>query len=81
MGTAPISARITGRRYTIMRKERIRYKDIMFMRHPVDGFTLSYRAEDGRYFKQRYVFYGFRAAKRIFREYVNAKLQGEDFFT
>jgi len=80
MGTAHTSVRIMDRRFLIMRKrkERILYKDTMVIRHPVDGFTLSYRSSV-RYFKQWYIFYGVRAAKRLFMGYIWSELQ-KDFF-
>jgi len=58
-----------------MRKKKIRLKDIIVTRHYIDGFTLSYRTEDDRYFKRRYIFLGVREAKRLFAGYVNEKLQ------
>jgi len=58
-----------------MRKEKITLKDIMVERHPMDGFTLSYRTDDDRYFKQRYIFHRLRAAKSLFVGYVNKELR------
>ena len=50
--------------------KRIRNKDIDITIHPVDGFTLSYLDSKGRYFKQRYIFYGKREAMKRFKDYV-----------
>ena len=50
--------------------EKIRNKDIGITIHPVDGFTLSYRTDDNKYFKQRYIGYGILEAKRHFKEHV-----------
>ena len=50
--------------------EKIRNKDIDITIHPVDGFTLSYRDKEERYYKQRYILYGKREAMRRFKEYV-----------
>jgi len=55
--------------------KRISDKDIDITIHPMDGFTLSYLSDDNRYFKQRYIFYSKREAKRRFKEYVNTELR------
>jgi hypothetical protein len=54
--------------------EKITNKDIHITFHPVDGFTLSYITDDNRYFKQRYIFYTVREAKKRFKKYVYAEL-------
>jgi len=73
MGIVRIFVKTTGKRFITMRK-KIRQKDIMVTVHPVDGFTLSYRTDDDRYFKQRYIFHSLRAAKSLFTGYVNREL-------
>ena len=50
--------------------EKIRNKDITITKHLTDGFTLSYITDDNRYFKQRYIFYSVREAKRRFKQFV-----------
>ena len=54
--------------------EKITYKDIDITFHPVDGFTLSYLSEKKGYFKQRYILYTVREAKRRFKEYLNKEI-------
>ena len=49
---------------------KISNKDIGITIHPIDGFTLSYRTDGNNYFKQRYIGYGIREAKRCFKEHV-----------
>ena len=51
--------------------ERITNKDIHITNHPVDGFTLSYISDSGKYFKQRYIGYGIQEAKRRFKQLVH----------
>jgi len=50
--------------------ERITNNDIHITRHPVDGFTLSYISDNNQYFKQRYIGYTVREAKKRFKKYV-----------
>ena len=50
---------------------KISNKDIGITIHPTDGFTLSYRTDENRYFKQHYIGYGIREAKKRFKEHVN----------
>jgi len=49
---------------------KIRNSDIDITIHPVDGFTLSFRDDKDRYFKQRYIGYGKREAMRRFKEHI-----------
>ena len=60
----------TGGFFMKTKIEKISNRDIDITIHPVDGFTLSYRDSKGRYFKQRYIFYGKREAMRRFKKYV-----------
>ena len=50
--------------------ERITNKDINITHHRVDGFTLSYISDSNKYFKQRYIGYSIREAKKRFKKYV-----------
>jgi hypothetical protein len=50
--------------------ERISNNDIDITRHMVDGFTLSYLSDNNEYFKHRYIGYGVREAKRLFKIFV-----------
>ena len=50
--------------------EKITNKEISMTFHHVDGFTLSYLANNNRYFKQRYIGYTVREAKKRFKNYV-----------
>jgi hypothetical protein len=50
--------------------ERITNNDIHITRHPVDGFTLSYISDSNKYFKQRYIGYSIREAKKRFKNYI-----------
>jgi hypothetical protein len=50
--------------------EKLTYKNMDITVHPMDGFTLSYRDGKGRYFKQRYIGYSVREAKKLFKKYV-----------
>jgi hypothetical protein len=50
--------------------EQIRNKDIHVTRHMTDGFTLAWFDDQGRRYARRYVDYGVREAKRLFKEYV-----------
>jgi hypothetical protein len=50
---------------------KISNNDIHITRHPVDGFTLSYISDSNRYFKQRYIGYTVREAKKRFINYVH----------
>ena len=54
---------------------KIRNSDIDITIHPVDGFTLSFRDDKDRYFKQRYIGYGIREAKRRFKEHVYKEIK------
>ena len=53
---------------------KIRNSDIDITIHPVDGFTLSFRDKKDNLFKQRYIGYSKREAKRRFKESI---LRGE----
>jgi len=57
--------------------EKITNKNIHITFHPVDGFTLSYISDNNRYFKQRYIFYTVREAKKRFKEYLNNEINKE----
>jgi len=50
--------------------EKINNKDIFITFHLVDGFTLSYISDSNQYFKQRYIGYSIREAKKRFKDYV-----------
>jgi hypothetical protein len=54
--------------------KKITNKVINITFHPVDGFTLSYRTENDRYFKKRYIFFSVREAKRRFKDYVDREV-------
>jgi len=59
--------------------ENIASADISITRHRVDGFTLSYIADNNRYYKDRYIGYGVREAKRRFKEYVYSEMLKEEY--
>jgi hypothetical protein len=50
--------------------EKISNKDIHITFHPADGFTLSYISDNNRYFKQRYIGFGIREAKKRFKFFI-----------
>jgi len=56
--------------------ERISNNDIHITRHPVDGFTLSYISDSNEYFKRRYIGYGIREAKKLFKIFVRGGVKG-----
>jgi hypothetical protein len=50
--------------------EKIINKNIHLTIHRVDGFTLSYITDGNRYYKQRYIGYGIREAKKRFKLFI-----------
>ena len=55
--------------------ERISNNDIDITYHPVDGFTLSYISESNDYYKRRYIGYGIREAKKLFKIFVKEEVK------
>jgi hypothetical protein len=50
--------------------ERIKNNDISITRHRVDGFSLSYISDNNEYFSRRYIGYGIKEAKKLFKQFV-----------
>jgi hypothetical protein len=50
--------------------ERIKNNAITITRHRVDGFSLSYISDNNEYFTRRYIGYGIREAKKLFKQFV-----------
>jgi len=50
--------------------ERINDNDIDIIRHRVDGFSLSYISDNNEYFTHRYIGYGIKQAKKLFKQFV-----------
>jgi len=49
---------------------KISNKEISITRHLVDGFSLSYISDSNEYFTRRYIGYGLREAKKLFKQFV-----------
>jgi len=49
---------------------KISNKEISITRHRVDGFSLSYISDNNEYFTRRYIGYGLREAKKLFKQFV-----------
>jgi len=54
--------------------EKIKNNDIHVTRHIVDGFSLSYITDDYEYIKHRYIGYGIREAKELFKKLVEERV-------
>ena len=50
--------------------ERINNNDIDITFHQVDGFSLSYISDNNEYFTRRYIGYGIKEAKKLFKQFV-----------
>jgi len=57
--------------------EKISNKEIHITFHPADGFTLSYISDNNKYFKQRYIGYGIREAKKRFKIFIYQEVINE----
>jgi hypothetical protein len=49
---------------------RISNNEIFITRHRVDGFSLSYISDNNKYFTRRYIGYGIKEAKKLFKQFV-----------
>jgi len=49
---------------------RINNNEIFITRHRVDGFSLSYISDNNEYFTRRYIGYGMKEAKKLFKQFV-----------
>jgi hypothetical protein len=54
--------------------EKITYNGFSITVHPADGFTLSYLSDNNQYYKQRYIGYSVREAKKRFKFYLQKEL-------
>jgi len=52
---------------------RIKNNEISITRHRVDGFSLSYISDNNEYFTHRYIGYGIRQAKKLFKNFIKEK--------
>jgi len=55
--------------------ERISNNDIHITRHRVDGFSLSYITDNNEYFTRRYIGYGIRQAKNLFKIFIKEEVK------